>query len=129
MDTEMVAELLARELRALRREVEAYPNDESLWARPDGVSNAGGAIARHVVGNLRHFIGHRLGGSPYVRDRVDELSQGTASRSEIALEVDACMKEVAHARGARDPALRAQAFPDPSAGHRLGTQEFVCHLL
>jgi hypothetical protein len=28
-----------------------------------------------------------------------------------------------------DPAMRAQAFPDAIAGYRLGTHEFLCHLL
>ena len=49
--------IIQRELRALKRTVEAYPNDASLWAHPAGLPNAGGTLVLHMCGNLQHFLG------------------------------------------------------------------------
>ena len=67
--------VLRRDLAAVRRSVEAYPDDESLWAERSGFPNSGGTLALHVAGNIRHFVGAVLGGSGYLRDRDAEFSR------------------------------------------------------
>ena len=52
-----VLRMLHRELAAVQREIEAYPNDDSLWQLAPGISNSGGTLALHLAGNLRHFVG------------------------------------------------------------------------
>ena len=59
----VVQALLLRELAAVRRSVEAYPDEESLWLLPPGLPNAGGTLVLHVAGNLQHYVGARLGAS------------------------------------------------------------------
>jgi uncharacterized damage-inducible protein DinB len=129
MDIETIAAMLARELRALRREVAAYPDDASLWQRPEGIANPGGALAHHLAGNLRHYIGARLGGSGYVRDRAAEFERTDLGREELLGLVDAAAEEVARAFEAVAPDDLGRDFPDPIAGGRLGTGEFLTHLL
>lgn len=129
MDPDIVAALLARELRALRREVAAYPDDASLWLVPDGVANAGGTLAHHIIGNLRHFIGARLGGSGYERDRAAEFERRDLGRDELIALVDAAAEEVARAFDALAPDALDRDFPDPIAGRTVGTAEFLTHLL
>jgi len=129
MDIDRYAGLFARELRALRREIAAFPDDESLRALPEGVANSAGTLARHTVGNLRHFIGGRLGGSGYVRDRAAEFAHGDDGREELLALIDTGAEEVLQALAGLDPARLSADFPDPVAGHHLGTEEFLMHLL
>jgi hypothetical protein len=86
--SEILAGVIARDLRALRREIESYPDDASLWAKPDGVANSGGSLAHHLAGNLRHFVGTRLGGGDFVRDRAAEFTPGGLRREELVALVD-----------------------------------------
>ena len=129
MDVEAIAALYARELRALGREIEAYPDDESLWARPEGIKNPGGVLAQHLVGGLRHFIAGRLGGSGYVRDRDAEFRESGAGKDDLLALVDAASHEVGRAFGGMDSGALERDFPDPVAGHHVGTLELLLHLL
>lgn len=128
MDPDIVAALLARELRALRREIAAYPDDASLWLVPEGVVNAGGTLAHHIAGNLRYFVGARLGGSGYERDRTAEFESRDLGREELIALVDAATEEVARAFDALTPDDLARAFPDQFAG-TVATSAFLLHLL
>jgi uncharacterized damage-inducible protein DinB len=128
MDPDIVATLLARELRALRREIAAYPDDASLWLLPEGIANAGGTLAHHITGNLRHFIGARLGGSGYERDRAAEFERRDLGRDELIALVDAAAEEVARAFDALAPDDLDRAFPDPLAAS-VATSAFLLHLL
>jgi len=65
MTPEFLARILVRDLNAVRRELEAYPDEQSVWALPPGVTNSGGTLAMHIAGNVQHFIGAVLGGSGY----------------------------------------------------------------
>lgn len=129
MEAVVLAGLITRELRALRRELAAYPDDASLWARPAGIANAGGALAHHLVGNLRHFIGARLGASGYVRDRAAEFSRSDLGRDELIRLVEAAEEEVGRAFAEAEPDALSREFPDPVAGRRVGTAEFLVHLV
>lgn len=86
--------VFVRELNTLRAEVLAYPDDESVWAAPAGVPNAGGTLVLHLCGNMRHFIGAGLGNSGYVRDRDAEFATRGTSRAELAALVHITLAEV-----------------------------------
>lgn len=57
-----LAILLVRELEAFERELDLFPDDESVWRAAPGISNAAGNLALHVAGNLQYFVGTVLGG-------------------------------------------------------------------
>src|SRR5947208_15488920 len=104
--------VIVRDLRALGREIEAYPDDETLWRAMPGVANAGGTLALHLTGNLRHFIGTQLGRGSYVRDREAEFARRAMSRKELVAQVNATISELEHAFDALADARLATAFPD-----------------
>ena len=79
-----IRKTLRRDIAALGREVEAYPDDATLWVVVPGISNSGGTLALHIAGNLRHFIGAALGNSGYVRNRDAEFSDRDAPRVAVA---------------------------------------------
>src|SRR3954470_10275575 len=120
--------VIPRDLRALIREVEAYADDETLWRAMPGVANAGGTLALHLTGNLRHFIGARLGRGSYVRDREAEFARRAMSRKELVAQVNATISEIERTFDGLEDARLATVFPDKVAGHALDTDVFLVHI-
>lgn len=123
-----VRAVILRELRALDREIAAYPDDESVWKAPQGISNSAGNLALHMAGNLRHFIGGVLGGSGYVRDRDAEFKSTGLSREELRAIVAGTIDELTQAFDRITDEQLSQEFPLPIMGQKLKASDFVTHL-
>jgi len=121
--------LLRRELAAVRRSVEAYPDEKSLWAKPPGLPNTGGNLALHIAGNLQHFFGAVLGNTGYVRDRDSEFSRRGVARAELLKQLDAAGAAIGAAMRAITDEQLARPYPEAVGGRTIPTQEFVVHLL
>ena len=120
--------VILRELRATQREIEQYPNDESVWATPPGVKNSAGNLALHLAGNLQHYVGARVGGMGYVRNREAEFSQRHLPRAELVKELGRAIEAVNKGFGRlKEQDLRG-VFPDQIAGVSPGTGEFLVHI-
>jgi uncharacterized damage-inducible protein DinB len=120
--------MLLRDLRALDREIAAYPDDASLWITAPGISNSGGALAQHLCGNLRHFIGSTLGGTGYVRGRDAEFSTQDRSRDELRGEVQRTIDDVESALDGLTADALATRYPLPLQNRRVRTGDFLTHL-
>ncbi|OLC98101.1 MAG: hypothetical protein AUG10_02840 [Gemmatimonadetes bacterium 13_1_20CM_2_70_10] len=123
-----VAGILARDLRALRREVEAYADERDLWRQAPGVVNPGGNLALHCAGSLQHFIGGVLGGSGYVRNRDAEFGQREVPRTELLADIDAAIAAVRRGLERVSPQQWEAQYPLPVGGVTLTTGEFMVHL-
>lgn len=123
-----IQKLLVRDLRGMQREINAFPDDASVWQSAPGVTNCAGILAMHGCGNLNHFIGHILGGTDYVRNRELEFSIQGLSRAEISAEFDRTIATLEQVIPQLDPALLETTFPLPIAGVELNTQLFLTHL-
>jgi uncharacterized damage-inducible protein DinB len=88
MVIEALKELFTRDLNKLRHEVELYKEDSTLWAIENSISNSGGNLCLHIVGNLKNFIGNGLAQSGYVRNRPLEFSAKFVERSEMYKQID-----------------------------------------
>lgn len=120
--------ILRRDLAAVRRSVEAYPDDASLWAQHPGFPNAGGTLALHVAGNVRHYVGAVLGRSGYVRDRDAEFSRRGVPRHAVVAEIEEARSAVERAlRSLGDEAL-AGPYPLPISGRTVSMMDFLVHL-
>lgn len=129
MLVESLEALIVRELRAVKRELDAYPDDAAVWRPVPGVPNTAGTLALHVAGNLRHFVGAVLAGDGYVRDRDAEFARRDVSRAELHRELDAAIESVQRAlRGPASAALRAP-YPRPVADRKVHATTFALHLL
>ena len=128
MITSTIRALFLRELRALRREIEAYPDERQLWETPGGVANSAGNLALHLCGNLQHFIGARLGDTGYVRDRDAEFARRSVSRSEILAEIDAARAAVDRGFERISDVDLTTPFPEPIAKMTVLTGEWLIHL-
>jgi uncharacterized damage-inducible protein DinB len=127
MITTWISTTMARDLRALRRELEAYPNERDIWRVQPGIANSAGNLALHMAGNLQHFIGTVLSGTGYVRDRDAEFNRRDVPRAELLREVDAAIAAVALLSRVSDADLEKR-FPQPVAGVTLATGDFMIHL-
>ncbi len=125
------ARILTRELDRLVRQLEAYPDEESVWRTEGSVKNAAGTLALHVVGNLEHFVGAVLGETGYVRDREGEFGDRAVPRAEIIRRIRACQETLRDTlEGLSDQTLLAPC-PAPlpaSLGEDVSAAEFLTHL-
>ena len=119
---------IVRELEGFVREVEACPDDESLWRVAPGVTNSVGTLALHVCGNLQDFVGRVLGGSPYVRNREHEFSHRGSSRADLVVELRRASEAVSDALSRLDPARLDEDYPMPLGGNTVNTASFLSHL-
>jgi uncharacterized damage-inducible protein DinB len=122
------AVLLGRELEAFQREITLFPDDDSVWATPAGIANSAGSLARHVAGNLQHFIGAVLGETGYVRDREAEFGQRSGIRADLVAELGKALAVARTVLPRLPDEVWAREFPEPVMGHRLPADRFLIHL-
>jgi hypothetical protein len=119
-----------RELAAVRRSIEAYPDDVSLWAERPGLPNAGGTLVLHIAGNLQHFLGAVLGGSGYRRNREAEFTRRGVPRAVLLAEIAAAAAAIDRGLAPladTDEAL-VQPYPERIAGRVVATGDYIVHL-
>ena len=124
-----VAAILDRDLQALAREVEAYPDDASLWQLPEGVINSAGTLVLHLTGNIQHFIGARLAGTGFVRDRPAEFSARGVSRAALLRQIEAARSAVRSAAERLTGEALELDYPEGVGGMRVVTGEYLIHLV
>jgi len=120
--------VISRDLRAVKREIAAFPDDESVWRLVPGVANSSGTLALHLAGNVQHFFGKVLGGTNYVRDRTAEFNRRDVPRAEIQAQLDAAIAAVEPGLSrVKDNGLDAD-YPEHIAAHSVATGEWLIHL-
>ena len=128
MITEILSQLYQRDLDKLKIEVGQYASDEQLWTVPDGISNSGGNLALHLVGNLKHFIGAVLGKSGYVRDRDAEFGSKNVSKDDLITAIDETSEVVTSTLANLTDDNIAAVYPIEVFGHPMTTEAFLIHL-
>jgi len=68
----------------VERAVHSLPR-EKLWIKPFPFGNSVGHLVLHLTGNLNHYIGAKIAGSGYLRDRPNEFSDATEYPAEEVL--------------------------------------------
>ena len=120
--------LLVRDLEALGRELELFPEDAMLWRTLPGVTNSAGNLTLHLCGNLQYFIGSVLGLSGYVRNRDAEFSRRDVPRSELAADVRATIAAVTDTLGRQPPLDLDAVYPAAPNRIQVSTHRFLVHL-
>ncbi|HKT61438.1 MAG TPA: DUF664 domain-containing protein [Gemmatimonadales bacterium] len=123
-----VAAILDRELRTLRRELEAYPDERQIWQDVPGLPNSAGTLALHLAGNLQHYIGARWGGTGYVRNRDAEFSRRGVGRAELVAEIERARAAITAALSRVPEEALEQDFPELIAEAHIRTDEYLVHL-
>lgn len=119
-------------------------SDDQLWRRPYGYGNSAGHLLLHLTGNLNYYIGARIAGTGYVRDRPKEFAD-TAQRAKddvlrafdeavdllvttLAAQSDADWHAPIEAVGAEDVKDRLSMFVRCVAhlDHHAGQMIYIC---
>ena len=119
--------LIERDLASLAKEVDLYPNDEALWTLAPGITNSAGNLVLHLCGNLRHYIGFRLGGLHYQRDRPAEFASSGVSRAELLAEIELA-RQASGTLSSLDPARLDETYPEEVQGESTTVAFFLTHL-
>lgn len=85
---ETLVQIYKNDLGRVIREIEAYDDEADLWKLEGEISNSGGNLALHLIGNINHFFGAVLGKTGYVRQRDLEFSDKNVSRAKIIEELN-----------------------------------------
>ena len=85
--TEIITSLFERDINKLIEELMLYKNEETIWKIKEGISNSGGNLTLHLLGNLNHFIGATLGNTGYIRERDKEFSLKNIPRLQLVEEL------------------------------------------
>lgn len=118
-----------RDLDRLATEIKAYSNESDLWTIRGEIKNSGGNLSLHLIGNLRHFIGHVIGGTDYVRQREQEFSAKDVPSAAMLEELEQCKTEIESALAAMTEEDQQAAYPFHVFGNEMTTGFFLLHLL
>ena len=122
------ARLLIRELETMEREIDLFPDDETVWQTVPGVSNSAGNLALHLAGNVQHYIGAVLGSSGYVRNRPYEFSARMVPKVDVTGELRKANEVVRHVLPSISDARLEQPFPEAVGSVTPRTGLFLLHL-
>jgi uncharacterized damage-inducible protein DinB len=128
MITETLISIYKRDLDKLKTEIDQYESDEKVWLAATGITNSGGNLALHLVGNLKHFIGAVLGGTGYVRDRDAEFTSKSVSRAQLITAVDETTAIVSTTLAKLTGDELAATYPIDVFGQPMTTEYFIIHL-
>jgi hypothetical protein len=123
-----VAAILDRDLRTLRRELEAYADEQMIWQEVPGLPNTAGTLALHLAGNIQHYIGARWGGTGYVRNRDAEFARRGVPRAELVAEIERTRQAVAASLARVPPGALEADYPEVIGELRIRTGEYLVHL-
>ena len=126
--TNDLASLFSRDLTKLKQQIDAFPNDETLWQTLPGVTNAAGNLALHIEGNLREYVGRQLGKLPYKRNRELEFSSKGISRSELGARIAELGQTIPAVIQELSSEQMEMEYPEVVFEVATTTKEFLFHL-
>lgn len=124
-----LGELFDRDLKKLIAEINLYKDEYDVWKITEGISNTGGNLCLHLVGNLSYFIGTALGNTGYVRHRDDEFSLKNVLRQDLILNIENCILIVKNTFDNLTDADMSKDFPLEKHGEIVSNTEMLLHLL
>ena len=122
-------EIFERDLNNLKDEINLYKDEESLWIVTAEVSNSGGNLCLHLIGNLNHFIGTTLGDSGFVRNRDAEFSSKNIVRADLISEIENANSVVKATLNKLSDEDFGKDFPLEMFGKTFKTNAMLLHLL
>lgn len=121
-------QIFDRDLTQLAKEVESYNKESDLWLLPEGISNTGGNLCLHLVGNLQYFIGNQLGNTGYIRNRKAEFEDKNVLVSALLLEIKTTQLVVEKTLSDLNQEDLEENYPIEVFGKPMTTGFFLIHL-
>lgn len=129
MTTRILKRLYVRELGKLSKEISLYQSEENLWKIDRNISNSGGNLCLHLLGNLNHFVGAVIGKTGYVRNRELEFSQKDVPKDVLLRRIDETTEMVTEILSALDDIQLEKDYPIEVLQGTDSTQFILTHLL
>lgn len=123
-----LALLFRRDLSRLIQQIEAFPDDETLWRQFPGISNSAGNLVLHIEGNLREYVGRQLGKRPYDRMRPLEFSSKGLPKEELRTRITELKDAIPSIIGELSSEQMQMEYPEVVLEKPLSTQAFLIHL-
>ena len=120
--------LFERDLTNLKKELEAYQNEENIWLIDQNIANSAGNLCLHLIGNLNAFIGAQLGHTDYIRNRDLEFSLKDVPRAELLSRIDETLKIVLKTLASLTEEDLEKEYPLAVFKEKLSTEFFLMHL-
>lgn len=108
---ETFSQIYLGKLADLRKEIELYKDEALIWQVREGISNSGGNLALHLVGNLNQYIGVILGGTDYVRNRDAEFALKDVPRVTLLKQIDDTIVMLDSTLSKMDPPILEKDYP------------------
>lgn len=103
-------------LISLKKEIESYKDDVSMWEIKGSIKNAPATLAIHLCGNLKHNIGAGIGKNGFIRDRDSEFSARGLRKKEVISEIDLTLEMIEPVLDKLTTADLESAWPNDSFG-------------
>lgn len=126
---ETLAVFFERELLKLKDEISLYTSEEEPWLLAPGISNSGGNLCLHLLGNLNHFIGATLGHTGYVRNRDAEFTAQQIPRQRMLADITDTIAVVKTTLTKLPPEDLQKDFPLPLQGKTYTTEQMLLNTL
>jgi uncharacterized damage-inducible protein DinB len=128
MITSTLLRIYERDLSRLKKEIESYHSEATIWHVKAQIPNSAGNLALHLVGNLQTYIGAVLGKTDYVRNREAEFSLKNVPRAELISHIEHTQRVVLQTiAGLSDEDYR-QEFPMRVFEEKTSTEYMLIHL-
>jgi hypothetical protein len=124
-----LAELYRRDITRLLQEVRAFGDSPALGQTLPGATNSAANLALHLEGNLREFVGRRLGNVHYVRDRPLEFSATGVAGEALVRRIEDLREVICGVISSLTSDDLSAIFPENVLGMPLTSSEFLIHLL
>ena len=128
MVIDTLQQLYKRDLTQLKTEITSYTKEENLWVVNGAITNSGGNLCLHLLGNLNAFIGAQIGNTGYVRDREFEFAGKDVSIASLTRQIDDTIIVVQKALALVDQNLLASEYPIKVFKEPMTYEFFLIHL-
>ena len=124
----MIKTLLIKNLSQLKVEVESYTKNSDLWLTSGGITNSGGNLTLHLIGNLNHFMGATLGNTGYIRHRENEFNQKDIPIEDLVISIDKTIEMIALTLDQLEEEKLEKDYPIDVFGDKIKTGDFLFYL-
>ena len=126
---ETLQAIFTRDLQKLKGEIELYQNEDNLWRTDKAISNSGGNLCLHLIGNLNTYIGKEIGNTGYVRNREFEFSLKDIPAKELINKIDDTIAVVQTALDKVKEDELDKEYPLLVFDKKTSTEYFLVHLV
>lgn len=120
--------LFNRDLNKLKFEIESYEYENQIWAVNHDISNSGGNLCLHLIGNINTYIGAEIGKTGYIRNRPLEFSLKDIPKSELIQKIEDTILMVNNALDRLTEANLTAIYPQIVFEKEMTTGFFLVHL-